>query len=54
MLTDTAIKSTKPGVTIVKLSDSGGLQLWVTPQGGKYWRMAYRIDGKQRLLAADS
>jgi integrase len=51
MLTDTAIKSAKPGSTVVKLSDSGGLQLWVTPQGGKYWRMAYRVSGKQRVLA---
>ncbi len=51
MLTDTGIKSAKPGRTVMKLSDSGGLQLWVTPQGGKYWRMAYRVSGKQRVLA---
>ncbi|MDP2358777.1 MAG: tyrosine-type recombinase/integrase [Beijerinckiaceae bacterium] len=51
MLTDTAIKSAKPSATVVKLSDSGGLQLWVTPQGGKYRRMAYRVSGKQRVLA---
>ena len=29
----------------------GGLQLWITPQGGKYWRLAYRFGGKQRVLA---
>ena len=51
MLTDTAIRSAKPGARVVKLSDGGGLQLWVTPQGAKYWRMAYRIGGKQRVLA---
>lgn len=39
------------GPGVVKLSDSGGLQLWVTPQGGKYWRMAYRFASKQRVLA---
>jgi hypothetical protein len=31
------------------LSDGGGLQLWITPQGAKYWRLAYRFTGKQRL-----
>ena len=51
MLTDTAIKRAKPGLGVVKLSDSGGLQLWVTPRGGKYWRMAYRFASKQRVLA---
>lgn len=51
MLTDTAIKRAKPGPGVVKLTDSGGLQLWVTPQGGKYWRMAYRFAGKQRVLS---
>ncbi len=54
MLTDTAIKSIKPAATLTKLSDGGGLQLWVTPGGGKYWRMAYRYDRKQRLLALGS
>ncbi len=51
MLTDNAVKSAKPAAKLSKLSDGGGLQLWVTPEGGKYWRMAYRFDGKQRLLA---
>lgn len=51
MLTDTAIKKAKPSASVVKLSDSGGLQLWVTPQGAKYWRMAYRFANKQRVLA---
>jgi integrase len=51
MLTDTAIRSAKPSASVVKLSDGGGLQLWVTPQGAKYWRMAYRVGGKQRVLA---
>lgn len=35
----------------VKLSDGGGLQLWVTPSGGKLWNLAYRFIGKQRKLA---
>jgi hypothetical protein len=34
-----------------KLSDGGGLQLWVTPGGAKIWRYAYRYAGRQKLLA---
>lgn len=34
-----------------KHSDGGGLHLLVSPQGSKLWRLAYRIDGKQRTLA---
>jgi integrase len=29
----------------------GGLQLWIFPNGSKLWRLAYRFDGKQKLLA---
>jgi integrase len=50
-LNDLAIKCEKPGPKIKKLSDGGGLQLWVTPDGAKRWRLAYRFDGKQRVLA---
>ncbi len=51
MLTETAVKSARPSAKMAKLSDSGGLQLWIAPEGGKYWRVAYRFDGKQRVLA---
>ena len=51
MLTETAIKSAKPAIKLRKLSDAGGLQLWIMPDGAKYWRVAYRFDGKQKLLA---
>jgi integrase len=50
-LTDLKIRSAKAGSRLVKLSDGGGLQLWVMPDGAKRWRQAYRIDGKQKLLA---
>jgi hypothetical protein len=36
---------------LVKLSDGGGLQLWVFPDGAKRWRRAYRAGGSQKLLA---
>jgi hypothetical protein len=50
-LTDTAIRKAKPGASTVKLSDGGGLQLHVHPNGSKYWRLAYRHEGKQKKLA---
>jgi len=50
-LTDMAVRAAKPGTRIVKLLDGGGLQLWVTPDGAKRWRLAYRFDGKQKTLA---
>ncbi len=35
----------------LKLSDGYGLSLWVYPNGSKYWRLAYRFNGKQKTLA---
>jgi len=50
-LTDSLIRSAKADGKPVKLSDGGGLYLMVMPQGGKYWRYAYRFAGKQKTLA---
>lgn len=50
-LTDTMIRTLKPGPKPVKLSDAGGLHLLVSPAGGRLWRLAYRFDGKQKQLA---
>jgi Arm DNA-binding domain len=36
---------------VKKVSDGGGLQLWLTPEEGKRWRLAYRFGGKQKVLA---
>lgn len=51
-LTDTFTKNTKHSGKAAgdKHSDGGGLYLHVTA-AGKYWRMAYRIHGKQKTLA---
>lgn len=51
-LTDTKVKTFKPSDKPAKLFDGGGLFLLVTPQGGKLWRLKYRFDGKEKLLAA--
>ena len=50
-LTDVGIRAAKPAERLKKLSDGGGLQLWIMPDGSKYWRMAYRHGGKQKMLA---
>jgi integrase len=50
-LTDTAIKNTKPADKPFKLADEKGLFLLVHPNGGRYWRLKYRFDGKQKGLA---
>ncbi|WP_315122496.1 integrase arm-type DNA-binding domain-containing protein [Comamonas antarctica] len=51
-LTDTFIKNIRPSSKPAgdKHSDAGGLYLHVKGVG-RYWRMAYRIDGKQKTLA---
>ncbi len=41
----------QPGTKLQKLTDGGGLQLWVQPNGARLWRFAYRFSGKQKLLA---
>jgi integrase len=50
-LTDISIKRALAGPKIVKLSDGGGLQLWITPDGAKRWRLAYRFGGVQKTFA---
>lgn len=50
-LTDVALKAAKPGEKIRKISDAGGLQIWIMPGGARLWRLAYRFDGKQKLIA---
>jgi hypothetical protein len=50
-LTFAAIKNAKGRVKPYKLTDSDGLFLYVTPNGGRYWRMNYRHMGKQKTLA---
>ena len=51
MLTDAAIRRTKPQDKQFKISDEKGLYLLITPAGGKLWRLKYRIDGKEKSLA---
>lgn len=50
-LTDTAAKNAKPKAKPYKLGDSGGLFLLVATNGGRWWRLKYRFDGKEKLLS---
>ncbi|MFD2185012.1 tyrosine-type recombinase/integrase [Rhodoplanes azumiensis] len=50
-LTDATIRAAKPGTKPYKLSDGEGLHLLVTPGGARLWRLAYRWQGKQKLLS---
>ena len=45
------IDTAKPKEKAYKLADGGGLYLLVKPNGGKYWRLKYRVAGKEKLLA---
>jgi Arm domain-containing DNA-binding protein len=51
MLNDTRIRTIRPHKRPIKLSDSGGLYLLISPHGSKLWRLAYRFGGKQKTLA---
>ncbi|HFD92168.1 MAG TPA: DUF4102 domain-containing protein [Gammaproteobacteria bacterium] len=50
-LSDTAIRNAKPGDKAKKMFDGGGLYLEVSPKGGKWWRLKYRFDGKEKRLS---
>ena len=49
-LTDTQIKKAKTGDKPIKLFDADGLFLHLMPTGSKIWRLAYRVDGKQKMI----
>ena len=50
-LTDSAIRTAKPKDKAYKLFDGGGMYLEISPSGGKWWRLKYRIDGKEKRIS---
>ncbi len=50
-LTEKEWRNATPAEKPRKLFDGGGLYLLVHPNGSKYWRVKYRLDGKERQLA---
>lgn len=50
-LTDIAVRNAKPSAKAVRLFDEKGLYLEVSPAGGKWWRLKYRINGKEKRIS---
>lgn len=50
-LTDVKVCSAKPTDKVFKLTDGEGKHLMVHPNGSKYWRLQYRFDSQQKMLA---
>lgn len=50
-LTDKACKAAQGKDKPYKLADGGGMFLDVRPNNSKYWRLKYRLHGKEKLLA---
>lgn len=50
-LSNTKINSTAPKGKPFKLADEKGLFLLVNPNGSRYWRLRYRIAGKEKSLS---
>jgi len=50
-LTDISIKNAKPKDRPYKLADGEGMYLLINPDGSRYWRLKYRFEGKEKVLA---
>jgi len=50
-LTDPIIRAAKPKEKPYKLSDGQGLILLIQPNGSKWWRYRYRMNGKEKMLS---
>lgn len=50
-LSDLLIRNSKPSERTVKLFDGGGLYLELAPTGGKWWRLKYRFNGKEKRIS---
>jgi len=51
MLSDTKVRAAKPSEKAYKLYDERGLFLFVTPTGGRLWRLKYRMRGREKLIS---
>jgi integrase len=50
-LTDASIRNAKPYEKSIRIYDSQGLYLEVSPAGGKWFRLKYRFDGKENRMS---
>jgi Arm DNA-binding domain len=51
MLTDAQIRKAKAADKPYKLTDGAGLHVYVTPAGGKQWRLRYEFERTEKLLS---
>ena len=51
MLTNAVISGSKPREKPFKLADGGGLHLLITPAGSRWWRLRFRVHGKEQMLS---
>jgi hypothetical protein len=50
-LTNTTFRNARAESKAVKLFDERGLDLEVSPAGGKWWRLKYRFNGKEKRIS---
>lgn len=50
-LTDTAIRNAKVTDKAFTLTDERGLSIQINPNGGKWWRLRYRFEGRENMLS---
>ncbi|MCX5748079.1 MAG: integrase arm-type DNA-binding domain-containing protein [Proteobacteria bacterium] len=50
-LTDLKCRTTRATARTQRLFDGGGLYLEIAPAGGKWWRLKYRIAGKEKRIS---
>ncbi|MCX5812571.1 MAG: Arm DNA-binding domain-containing protein [Proteobacteria bacterium] len=50
-LNEKKINAAQPKDRVYRLFDGNGLFLFITPQGGKWWRFKYRFEGKAKMLS---
>ncbi|WP_321968611.1 tyrosine-type recombinase/integrase [Paraburkholderia tropica] len=50
-LTDLEVRRAAPREKTYRVSDGRGMYLEVSPSGGKYWRLKYRFNDRERRLA---
>lgn len=51
LLSDKRIRALRPQQKPYRIADGRAMYLLVSPAGGKLWRLKFRLDGKERVLA---
>jgi len=50
-MTDTAIRNLKPSDKIRRLFDGGGMYLEIAPTGSKWFRLKFRMNGREKRIS---